>query len=68
MLYFLYAVTFMAMLWVVTTLVIGATTMGKGGDEARKNSNKWMTRRVYAQAVAIFLIFVTVYYRRQYGH
>ena len=67
MLYFLYVLTFLSMLWVVATLVIGATSMGKGGDEARIKSNKWMTRRVWAQALAIGLLFITVYFRKNSG-
>ena len=67
MLYFLYVATCLAMIWVVVTLIVGASSMVKEGEAGRKSSNKWMTRRIWAQVTAFGLLFLTVYVRNQSG-
>jgi len=67
MLNILYVLTIIAMLAVVATLIMGAASMGGNKDGSRLKSNKWMARRVYAQIIAIALIFLTVYVRKNSG-
>ena len=59
----LYILTGLAFACVVLTLVMGTVTMSKKSEESRKNSNKWMWRRIYAQVSAIILLALTVYMR-----
>ena len=59
----LYILTGLAFACVVFTLVMGGIAMSKKSEESRKNSNKWMWRRVYAQVSAILLLILTVYMR-----
>lgn len=63
----LYILTALAFLYVLFTLVVGAMTMGGKSVEKNEKSNKWMQRRVLGQAVAIGLLFLTVYVQRQVG-
>lgn len=67
MLTLLYILTALAFLGVVATLVMGSLSMSRTEESEREKSNKWMSRRVMLQAVAIILLFVTVYYRNQQG-
>lgn len=52
---------------VAATAIILLTGIGgfaKGGDFNRKHANRIMRYRIYAQAVAIALILLFVYFRR----
>ncbi len=59
----LYILTGLAFACVVLTLVMGTVAMSKKSEASRKNSNKWMWRRIYAQVAAICLLALTVYMR-----
>lgn len=52
---------------VAVILIRGISTFGKEGVENAKRSNKFMQWRLIAQFVAIILILVFVYFRRQGG-
>ena len=58
-----YVLTGLALACVVFTLLMGGIAMSNKSEESRKISNKWMWRRIYAQAAAIILLAVTVYLR-----
>lgn len=53
----------------VTALILirGIASFGKEGVENAKRSNKYMRWRLIAQFVAVLLILVFVYFRRQGG-
>ena len=63
MLYILYALTAAAFIGVVFTLIAGGVAMQSKADGARERSNKWMQRRIILQALAIGLLFATIYVR-----
>lgn len=67
MLYFLYAATVASMIWLVITLIMGGSTMVRKGEGIREKSNQWMWRRVYAQGIAIALLFITFWVRKNGG-
>ncbi|KNX40013.1 uncharacterized BrkB/YihY/UPF0761 family membrane protein [Roseovarius sp. MBR-154] len=52
---------------VAIILIRGIATFGKEGVENAKRSNKYMRWRLIAQFVAIVLILIFVYFRRQGG-
>jgi len=52
----LFIVAAIACLGVLVILAIGIGSFGKGGDFNRKNSNKLMRYRIYAQGLAVLLI------------
>ncbi|MEX3016932.1 twin transmembrane helix small protein [Gymnodinialimonas hymeniacidonis] len=52
---------------VLIILLLGINSFRKGGQEASKESNKFMRWRLAAQFVAILLILAFVYFRRQSG-
>ncbi|MEQ8900130.1 MAG: twin transmembrane helix small protein [Roseovarius sp.] len=52
---------------VAIILIRGISTFGKEGVENAKRSNKYMRWRLIAQFVAIVLILIFVYFRRQGG-
>ena len=56
-----------AVLLVLGILLLGIGYFGKGGDFYRKNANKIMRWRIGAQFVAVILIVLFVYLRRQGG-
>jgi len=56
-----------ACILVVLILVWGLGSFGKGGAYNAKNANKIMRYRIGAQFVAILLILLFVYLRRQGG-
>lgn len=67
MLHILMVLTGLSFLAVIGTLVMGAVSM-KGNESAdREKSNKWMQRRVFAQAAAIIFLALTVYMRSKSG-
>lgn len=53
-----------AVLLVLFILLTGIGGFAKGGDFNRKHANRIMRYRIYAQAVAIALILVFVFFRR----
>lgn len=63
----LFLLVVIACLAVAAILLIGIAGFGRGGAEASKRSNKYMRWRIYAQAVAIVLILVFVFFRRMGG-
>jgi hypothetical protein len=52
---------------VAIILIRGIASFGKEGVENAKRSNKYMLWRLIAQFVAIVLILIFVYFRRQGG-
>ena len=52
---------------VAIILIRGIATFGKEGVENAKRSNKYMRWRLIARFVAIVLILIFVYFRRQGG-
>ncbi len=67
MLTILYALTFISFGAVVLTLIMGAVAMGGKDKGDRMKSNRWMMRRITAQAIAIILLILTLYVRKQSG-
>lgn len=63
----LFLIVAVAVLVVLGILLLGISSFGRGGEAASKTSNKYMRWRIYAQAVAIALILVFVYFRRTGG-
>lgn len=59
--------TVIAFIAVLGTLVMGAISMGGKNAEDRERSNLWMRRRVTAQVIAVLLLFLTFYVKRQSG-
>ncbi|WP_342077081.1 twin transmembrane helix small protein [Yoonia sp. SS1-5] len=54
-----------AVLIVLGILLLGIGSFGKGGEFNRKNANKIMRWRIGAQFIAVLLILLFVYLRRQ---
>ena len=52
-----------AVLLVLGILLFGVGSFGRGGDFNRRNANKIMRWRIYAQGVAIALILLYVFLR-----
>ncbi|WP_338549120.1 twin transmembrane helix small protein [Roseovarius phycicola] len=52
---------------VAVILIKGISTFGKEGVENAKRANKFMQYRIIAQFVAVLLILLFVYVRRQAG-
>ena len=50
---------------VLIILMFGIGSFAKGGDFGRKYSNKLMRWRIIAQAVAVLLIIVFVYFEKK---
>ncbi|WP_428512471.1 twin transmembrane helix small protein [Roseovarius sp.] len=48
-------------------LILGISNFGKEGIDAAKRSNKFMRWRIIAQFIAVVLILLFVYIRRQMG-
>lgn len=63
----LFYIVAVACLAVAGILIFGIMTFGKGGDFNRKHANKIMRWRIGAQFVAVVLILLFVYIRRQGG-
>ena len=63
----LFILVAVACIAVAVILIRGISTFGKEGVENAKRSNKFMQWRLIAQAVAIALILIFVYFRRQGG-
>ncbi|WP_210529118.1 twin transmembrane helix small protein [Rubellimicrobium arenae] len=52
-----------AVLIVLGILLFGVGTFGRGGDFNRRNANRIMRWRIYAQGIAIALIVLYVFLR-----
>jgi len=63
----LFIVVALAALAVLAILMFGIGTFARGGDFNRKHANRIMRYRIAAQAVAVALILVFVYFRRMGG-
>ena len=59
--------TIAAFAFVLLTLIMGAKSMGSKDTTGHEKSNKWMQRRVLGQFVAIGLLFLTFYVKRNAG-
>lgn len=59
----LFLLVVLAVLIVLGILMLGIGSFGKGGEFARKNSNKLMRWRIGAQFVAVGLILLYVWLR-----
>ena len=53
-----------AILYVVYTLLSGASNMAKTGASAREKSNDWMWKRVGGQAVALAFLLIGFWLRK----
>ncbi len=56
-----------AVLVVLAILLLGISSFGRGGEANARQSNKYMRWRIYAQAVAVVVILIFVYFRRMGG-
>jgi len=63
----LFIIVGIAVLAVFAILMFGIGGFAKGGDFNRKHANKVMRYRIYAQALAVVLILIFVYFRRTGG-
>jgi hypothetical protein len=63
----LFIIMAIAMLAVVAILMFGIGGFAKGGDFNKKHANKVMRWRIYAQFIAVLLILLFVFVRRQSG-
>ena len=63
----LFIVVAVATLAVLVILMIGIGGFAKGGEFNRKHANRIMRYRILAQAIAIVLILVFVFFRRMGG-
>ena len=63
----LFILVVIAVFIVLGVLLLGVGSFGKGGEFNRKYANKIMRYRIGAQFVAVLLILLYVYLRRQGG-
>lgn len=63
----LFIIVAIACLAVLVILLIGIGGFAKGGDFNKKHANKIMRYRIIAQAVAVALILIFVFFRRMGG-
>ena len=63
----LFIVVAIATLVVLGILLVGIGGFAKGGDFNKKHANRIMRYRIAAQAVAVVLILVFVFFRRMGG-
>ncbi|SPJ24932.1 twin transmembrane helix small protein [Palleronia abyssalis] len=63
----LFLLVLIACIAVAVILILGISTFGRGGSDNAKKSNKYMRWRIYAQALAIVVILVFVFFRRMGG-
>jgi Hypoxia induced protein conserved region len=64
----LFIVAALACLGVLAILAIGIGGFGQGGEFNRKNSNRMMRYRIYAQGLAVLLIVGFVWLRGTGGN
>ncbi len=60
----LFIVAAIAVFGVLVILMIGIGGFAKGGEFNRKHANRLMRYRIIAQAVAVVLILVFIFFRR----
>ncbi|WP_323043065.1 twin transmembrane helix small protein [Gemmobacter sp.] len=53
---------------VLAVLMLGLGSFAKGGDFNRRNANRFMRWRLYAQAIAVVLIVGFAYLRHTWGN
>jgi threonine/homoserine/homoserine lactone efflux protein len=63
----LFLIAALACLAVLAVLMVGVGGFARGGDFNKKYANKIMRLRILAQAVAVLLILVAVYFARRGG-
>ena len=63
----LFIVVAIAAFAVLGILMVGIGGFAKGGDFNRKHANRIMRYRIAAQAVAVVLILIFVFFRRMGG-
>ena len=63
----LFIIAAVACIVVAIILIRGISTFGKEGVDNAKRANKYMRWRLIAQFVAVILILIFVYVRRQGG-
>ena len=56
-----------ALLAVLITLIVGVLSMMRGGEYARRHSNKLMRLRVALQFVAVIIIAAAFFLRARHG-
>lgn len=59
----LFIILAVACLVVVAILALGIGSFAKGGEFNRKNANRLMRYRIYAQAIAVVLLMTFLYFR-----
>ena len=64
----LFIVVALAVLLVLVILAIGIGSFGKGGEFNRRNANKLMRYRIYAQGFAVVLILAFAWLRARGGN
>ena len=62
-----FVIVAVAILAVVVILLMGIANFGRGGEANARRSNTLMRWRIYAQALAIALILLFVFFRRMGG-
>lgn len=60
-------IMFGALFTVLLTLVFGMINLRAEGEAARIRSNKLMRLRVVAQAVAVLVLFISIYLKNKAG-
>ena len=60
-------IVLIACLAVMAVLVLGINAFRRGGDYNKNNANKLMRWRIGLQALAVVIILVVIYIRRQNG-
>ncbi len=63
----LFILVVIAVLAVVIILIMGLGGFAGGGDFNKRNSNKLMRMRIIAQFIAVVLILIYVYFRKDAG-
>ncbi|SLN12543.1 hypothetical protein PEL8287_00391 [Roseovarius litorisediminis] len=63
----LFILVALACITVAVILIMGISSFGKEGVENAKRSNKFMRWRLIAQFIAVLVILLFVYVRRQGG-
>jgi hypothetical protein len=61
---FFYILMALALALVVASLFMGLFVMARGGELAKRYSNKLMQLRVVLQAVAILVILIAIFFAR----
>lgn len=64
----LFIVVAIAVIGVLVVLMIGIGGFARGGEFNRKHANRIMRYRIGAQAVAVVLILIFVFFRRMGGN